>query len=104
MSDEVRRITIAIQDKEYLVACSEKERESLFESVDYVNKKMQDLRDGGKVLGSERIAVMAALNIAHEFLAYKRSQEDISTAVDAGIRRMQNKISDVLLRGEPLEL
>src|SRR5690606_1565011 len=66
MSDEVKPITVTILDKDYLVGCKEDEREALFASVQFLNKKMIEQRDSGKVIGSERIAVMVALNIAHE--------------------------------------
>jgi cell division protein ZapA len=98
MSDDTKRINISILDKEYVVACNDGERESLFTSVDFLNAKMQELRDGGKVVGSERVAVMAALNIAHEFLSYKQHKEDYTVAVDAGIKRMHDKIVSALMQ------
>ena len=56
---EVRPITVTIFDKDYVVGCKENEREALFASVQFLNKKMIEQRDNGKVIGSERIAVMA---------------------------------------------
>ncbi|RME35147.1 MAG: cell division protein ZapA [Gammaproteobacteria bacterium] len=83
-------------DKEYVVACPEEEQDSLFASVDLLNRRMRELREGGKVIGSERIAVMAALNIAHEFLEYKREKEDYTSAVDAGLDRIRRKLESAL--------
>ena len=55
--------------REFRVACPEDEQARLLEAVDYLNKKMLEIRDGGKVIGLERIAIMAALNIAHEMMS-----------------------------------
>lgn len=104
MNDETKPVAISILDKEYMVACSEKERESLFATVDYLNVKMQEVRDSGKMIGSERIAVMTALNVAHEFLTYKRLKDDYTLVVDAGIRRIQSKIANALMRDGQLEI
>ena len=60
-----------VMGREFRVACPENEQEGLLEAVDYLNKKMLEIRDNGKVIGLERIAIMAALNIAHEMLATK---------------------------------
>lgn len=99
MSDEVKPITVTILDKDYLVGCKEDEREALFASVQFLNKKMIEQRDSGKVIGSERIAVMVALNIAHEYLEYRRNNESLTTDLGAGIARIQSKIADALTRG-----
>jgi cell division protein ZapA len=62
-------VTIQILGREFRVACPEGEEKQLQASVEFVNRRMKELRDTGKVTGNERIAIMAALNIAHEFLA-----------------------------------
>lgn len=95
---EVKPITVTIFDKDYVVGCKENEREALFASVQFLNKKMVEQRDNGKVIGAERIAVMSALNIAHEYLEYRRNNESIVTDVGASVTRMQGKISTVLSR------
>ncbi|MCK5723446.1 MAG: cell division protein ZapA, partial [Gammaproteobacteria bacterium] len=59
-------ITIHILDKEYMIACDEDERHDLQRSAEYLDKRMREIRDSGKIVGSDRIAVMAALNISHE--------------------------------------
>jgi cell division protein ZapA len=97
-------ISVTLLDKDYLVSCKENERESLYAAVKFLNQKMLDLREGGKIIGVERIAVMAALNIAHELLEYKRQDDQHASKVDAGIRRMQNKIKEALIKNRQLEL
>ena len=64
-------ITISLLGREFRVGCPEGEEKQLLASVDYLNKKMKEVRDTGKVVGNERIAIMAALNIAHESLSNK---------------------------------
>ena len=75
MSDDTiardKGLTIQILGREFRVACPEGEEKQLEASVEFVNRRMRELRDTGKVTGNERIAIMAALNIAHEFLSNK---------------------------------
>lgn len=71
MSAEPKGLQINIMGREFRVACPEEEQKGLLEAVDYLNRKMHEIKDHGKVIGLERIAIMAALNIAHEFLATK---------------------------------
>jgi cell division protein ZapA len=104
MTESVKPITVTILDKEYIVGCAENEREALFASVEFLNDKMQEQRDSGKVIGSERIAVMAALNVTHEYLEYRRDNETMSSDIGAGIDRIRSKINSALSRGGPFEL
>lgn len=69
-------LDVAIMGREFRVACPEEEREGLLQAVTYLDRKMREIRDGGKVIGLERIAIMAALNIAHDFLAARPAQPD----------------------------
>jgi cell division protein ZapA len=71
MSAEPKGLQINIMGREFRVACPDEEQRGLLDAVDYLNKKMHEIRDHGKVIGLERIAIMAALNIAHEFLSTK---------------------------------
>jgi len=66
MSSEPHAVKIKILDKEYLVSCPENEQDLLLASAKHLNDKMATIRAGGKVVGVDRIAVMAGLNIAHE--------------------------------------
>jgi cell division protein ZapA len=100
MTDQTKPIAISILDKEYVLACAETERESLFESVAFLNSRMREVRESGKIVGSERVAILAALNIAHEYLAYKQQKEDYTVSIDASVRRIQDKIADALSHGQ----
>lgn len=95
--NDPKPVSVCILDKEYIVACREEERESLLNAVDYLKKRLKEVRETGKVVGSERVAVMAALNIAHEYLEYKHYAQGI----DASIRRMQDKIAATLDKQAP---
>ena len=68
---EAKPLQITIMGRDFRVACAEHEQAGLLQAVDYLNKKMLEIRDSGKVIGLERIAIMAALNIAHEYLSVK---------------------------------
>jgi cell division protein ZapA len=87
MSSEIKGLDVTIMGREFRVACPEDEQQELLASVEYLDKKMREIRDAGKVIGVERIAIMAALNIAHEFLTTR-----VSGHFDIGElkRRMQN--------------
>ena len=85
MSDRLVRVSVRILEKEYQVACLPEERSELLDSAEFLNGKMRDIRDAGNIVGLDRIAVMAALNLAHELL--KRNRND---AIESeGIRRAQ---------------
>lgn len=67
MSEPVR-VAIRILDKDYHIACAAEEKAGLLRSAELLNERMREIREGGKVSGADRIAVMAALNLAHELL------------------------------------
>ena len=69
MSKEARGLDVNIMGREFRVSCTEEERRDLLKAVDYLNAKMREIRDTGKVIGVERVAIMAALNITHEYLS-----------------------------------
>ena len=77
---ETKSLQITIMGRDFRVACAEHEQAGLLQAVDYLNKKMLEIRDSGKVIGLERIAIMAALNIAHEFLSTKVGGGDFDMA------------------------
>src|SRR5208282_470249 len=92
--DKVKTLDVIILDREFRIACKEDERTELLESVAYLDKKMREISALGKVVTVERIAIMAALNIAHEFLntrlgsgfdvgEFKRRMNAMETTIDA---------------------
>jgi len=97
-------ITIHILDKEYMIACTEDERHDLQRSADFLDAKMREIRDSGKIIGSDRIAVMAALNISHELLNQDGGTASADASVGTRIRSIQEKIDDALYRSRQLEI
>ena len=100
MSDAAT-IEVTLMGRTYKVACAEGERESLMQAVAYLDLKMNEIKKAGKVVGSERIAVMAALNVAHELLSMrlpggfdlgraKRRISAIESKLDAAIAKQEN--------------
>ena len=83
-------------DKEYRIACPEGEQESLRASADFLNSKLNEIRKRGSVIGSERMAIMVALNMAHELL-HNKDFEGSFNDVDARVINLQKKI-DIALR------
>ncbi|MBT6277486.1 MAG: cell division protein ZapA [Chromatiales bacterium] len=97
MSDSIP-VTITILDKEYVVSCPSGEEESLLESAQALGDRMSAAREGGKTLGTERIAVVTALNIVHEFLTLERERGADAANVEDGIARLESKIDSSLGR------
>jgi len=86
-------LDVTILDREFRVACPQEERAELLDAVTYLDKNMREIRDAGKITSVERIAIMAALNIAHELLTtrlgtgfdmsdFKRRMESMQAAID----------------------
>ena len=97
MTTDIKPVSVIIHDKEYLISCREREREQLYDAVEFLNTKMQEIREIGNVIGTERMAVMAALNIANEFLAYKHDKADYTSRVGDTVQRLQSKIEKALI-------
>jgi len=106
-------LDVALLGREYKVACKDSERAELLDAVALLDRRMRDIRDAGKIVGTDRIAVMAALNLAHELLRERRGpraeqgQPTIATAIDdGGARRrivsMQSAIDETLAGHEEL--
>ena len=104
MSNDAQPVTVLILDKEYRIACPEEEKSDLMQSARFLDDKMREIRNGGKVIGTDRIAVMAALNIAHELMQQQSDKLDHSQTLNKRIQRLQEKIEVALNQGNQLEL
>jgi cell division protein ZapA len=82
MTDKKKSLDISIMGRTYKVSCAEGERDALMQAVAYLDQKMNEIKSGGRVASAERIAVMAALNIAHELLE-ARTAERAAVSFDA---------------------
>lgn len=104
MSDTFAHVSIRILGKEYQVACPVQEKADLLAAADLLNKKMQDIRDSGKVLGLDRVAVMAALNMANELLRRTDEEKQLKDIVDLRIKAMRERLDSALGPGQQLSL
>lgn len=96
MSEELPRVTVRLLDKEYQVACPEEERAALLESAELLNRKMREIRDSGKLVGLDRIAVMAALNLSHEMLQGRTASSSADDRFLGRIRVLNDMIAGAL--------
>jgi cell division protein ZapA len=96
MANTVKTLEIKILDRELRIACPEEERDELMDAVAYLDKRMREIREVGKIVSVERIALMAALNITHELLTikvgrgvdladFKRRMSSMQTAIDQAL-------------------
>ena len=91
----INPVDVSIMGREFTVSCTDEERAGLLDAVNYLDKKMHDIRDAGKVIGVERIAIMAALNLSHELLNTKTGDVDIGD-YKRRISAMQNQIDEAM--------
>lgn len=98
MSEPYAQVSVRILDKEYQVACPASERTDLLDSAEILNAKMREIRDSGRIVGLDRIAVMAALNMAHDLLhAQARDREiegDLSNRIKIIADRVESALGD----------
>jgi cell division protein ZapA len=95
MSQDARTVTVKLLDKEYTISCPDGAEAELLASADYLDSKMREIKSSGKIVGLERIAVMAALNMSHELI---KSREQNRQNVEMQLRRLGNKIDRSLDR------
>lgn len=104
MSSSERPITLNILDKEYRIACPQGEEESLQASAHLLNTRIQDIRDAGKALGADRVAVMAALNLAHDYLNQKNDYDRTTHSISTRVRHLKDRIDNALKSTHQLDL
>ena len=89
-------VNLHILEKDYVVAFPEKERDTLMAAARHLNEKVKEVRDGGKVVSTERMVVISALNIIHEYLHYKQEKEQEIETLNNELVRLQDKIEFAL--------
>jgi cell division protein ZapA len=95
IKDSADGVAVNILGKEFMVACQPHERESLIAAAAYLDKKLREIQASGKVLGTERAAIIAALNISHELLD-SRKRGGLSESTNQKLRFLQTKIDAAL--------
>jgi len=101
---ELARVSVRILEKEYFVACPYEERSELLDSAEFLNAKMREIRDSGKIVGLDRIAVMAALNLANELLKSRGREAEVEGSLGGRLRAMRERVETALEHGKQLEL
>lgn len=103
MTDMYAHVSVRILEKEYQVACPASERTDLLDSAEMLNAKMREIRDSGKVVGLDRIAVMAALNMANELLQTKAKDEALESNLGPRLKVLNERVES-FLGNQQLEL
>jgi len=103
MSQEAMPVTVRILDKEYRVACQPHEQEGLIESARMLDHRMREIRQTGRVIGMDRIAVMAALNIAHELIETRRTRVKTGEETERRLSDLQHRLAEELANQHQLD-
>jgi cell division protein ZapA len=104
MTQMFAHVNVKILDKEYQVACKADERAALLDSAELLNLKMLEIRDSGKVTGLDRIAIMAALNLANEMIRVRGQEELMESDAAVRIQAMRERVESALQFGQQLEI
>lgn len=98
------QVNIKILEKDYQISCPTNERVALLDSAELLNKKMREIRDTGKVIGLDRIAVMAALNMANEVINSRSGGQMLESETKLRVKAMRERIEGTLNATMQLEL
>ncbi len=104
MSRAPTTVTVTILEKEYRVACQPGEEEAVMASALHLDQRMREIRQTGKIIGTERIAVMAALNMAHDLLTLEQQQQETERVLEKRMRQLQEQVEVALNQFNQLEL
>lgn len=96
MTDKSIPVAVNIMGKEYKIGCPEGEHESLIASATLLNDKMHEIKKNGKIIGAEKIAVMAAINIAHELLLVNNQVNNVDSNVASRLVDLKSSIDATL--------
>jgi cell division protein ZapA len=104
MSENSARVSVRILEKDYQIACPTDERSDLLDSAELLNSRMREIRDAGKVVGLDRIAVIAALNMANELIRLRGRDGRLESDVGSRLRILRERVESALEKGQQLEL
>jgi cell division protein ZapA len=104
MSQDQARVSVRIMEKEYVISCPYEERTALLDTAEFLNSRMREIRDSGKVVGLDRIAVMVALNLANELLRLKSQDTKVENEASSRIRALRERVEGAIEKGQQLEL
>ncbi|MGB5256079.1 MAG: cell division protein ZapA [Woeseiaceae bacterium] len=104
MTDQFAQVSVRILDKEYQVACPPEERTDLLDSAEILNSRMREIRDSGRIVGLDRIAVMAALNMANDLLHAKARDEELEGGISHRLKIISDRVDHALSSTQQLDL
>ena len=104
MNETNAQVSVRILDKEYQVACPASERTDLLDSAEVLNTKMREIRDGGRIVGLDRIAVMAALNMANELLHAQERDKSLEGDISSRLKLISDRVESALGDTQQLDL
>ena len=104
MSDVYAHVTVRILEKEYQVSCPVSERTDLLDAAEMLNRQMREIRDSGKVVGLDRIAVMAALNMANDVLKLRTREDAMNATLGSRIKALTDQADRALGDARQLDL
>ena len=104
MNDIYAHVSVRILEKEYQVSCPASERTDLLDSAEVLNAKMREIRDSGKVVGLDRIAVMAALNMANELIQAQAKDQALEGSLGKRLKLISERVENVLGESQQLDL
>jgi cell division protein ZapA len=97
-------ISIRILDKDYLIACPPNERADLQRAATILNERLREIRETGKTIGTERLLMMAALNMANDLSKLQTRADRVTAEVGARVKGMRERVERALVHGQQLEL
>jgi cell division protein ZapA len=104
MTEQYAQVSVRILDKEYQVACPPNERTDLLDSAQKLNEKMREIRDSGRIVGLDRIAVMAALNMANDLIHAQARDEELEGDISDRLKLISDRVDHVLSDTQQLDL
>ena len=104
MTDQFAQVSVRILDKEYQVACPANERTDLLDSAEILNTKMREIRDSGRIVGLDRIAVMAALNMANDLIHAQVRDQALDGDISDRLKHISDRVDSVLSNTQQLDL
>jgi cell division protein ZapA len=102
--DAAEPVSVHILGKEYLIACPPDEREDLQKAAALLGARLKEIRDGGKVIGTDRLLIMTALNMANDLAKLQAREETRGAELGVRVKQMRERVERALVQGQQLEL
>jgi cell division protein ZapA len=96
MSASAEPVSVTILERKYQFACTADQRKNLIEAARVLDERMREIRESGRLMSLERIALQAALNFSDELLKLQRDAEMREDKIDSRIRRLADELDQAL--------